>query len=90
PATSPAGNGACLIKPATRASVAELLTRLFESERRRGAPGARPQVPRFHGVRILLAEDNQVNREIAVGLLEACGIQVDLAHDGREAVERLQ
>nr|WP_301549493.1 response regulator [Duganella sp. BJB1802] len=36
-----------------------------------------------------MAEDNQVNREIAVGLLEACGIQVDLAHDGREALERL-
>ncbi|RFP17807.1 response regulator [Duganella sp. BJB488] len=90
PAASPAGNGACLIKPVTRGGVAELLARLFGSERRRGAPGARPQVPRFHAVRILLAEDNQVNREIAVGLLEACGIQVDLAHDGREALERLR
>jgi len=36
--------------------------------------------------RVLLAEDNPVNRELAVAMLEAAGLQVVLAHDGRDAV----
>jgi signal transduction histidine kinase/CheY-like chemotaxis protein/ligand-binding sensor domain-containing protein/HPt (histidine-containing phosphotransfer) domain-containing protein len=85
-----AGAELTLVKPVTRAGLADVLAQLFGAEPRRGAPGQRPQVPQFRGARILLAEDNEVNREIAVGLLEACGIQVDLAHNGRDAVERLQ
>jgi two-component system sensor histidine kinase/response regulator len=40
------------------------------------------------GVRVLLAEDNVVNQEVAVELLRAAGIVVDLAGDGAAAVER--
>ncbi|HRP34251.1 MAG TPA: PAS domain S-box protein [Gammaproteobacteria bacterium] len=42
---------------------------------------------RHAGARVLLAEDNDVNRQIAVHLLEAAGLAVDTAVDGREAVE---
>ncbi len=42
----------------------------------------------IEGMRILLVEDNELNREIACGLLEAKGAVVDCAQDGREAVER--
>ena len=38
------------------------------------------------GQRILLAEDEPVNREIGLMLLEDVGLQVDLAEDGRQAV----
>jgi CheY-like chemotaxis protein len=36
--------------------------------------------------RILLAEDNPVNRELATEMLTFLGFHVDLAEDGREAV----
>jgi len=39
------------------------------------------------GLRLLLAEDNVVNREVALELLHAVGLAVDTAGDGRQAVE---
>ena len=36
---------------------------------------------------ILLAEDNLTNQEIIVGLLEESGIHIDIANNGKEAVE---
>lgn len=39
------------------------------------------------GLRVLLAEDNDLNAEIAAQLLEAKGMVVDRAQDGRQAVE---
>lgn len=38
-------------------------------------------------VRILLVEDNPVNREVAYGMLEAFNCLIDTAENGREAVE---
>jgi two-component system sensor histidine kinase/response regulator len=40
------------------------------------------------GARILLAEDNAVNREVAVALLHAVGFVVDVAENGRVAVDK--
>ncbi|MBQ9493509.1 MAG: response regulator [Oscillibacter sp.] len=42
------------------------------------------------GLHILLAEDNAVNREIAVRLLEMCDAKVDTAEDGDIAVEKVR
>nr|WP_326165139.1 ATP-binding protein [uncultured Oscillibacter sp.] len=41
-------------------------------------------------LRILLAEDNEINREIETELLERMGFQVDPVVDGKEALERMQ
>jgi CheY-like chemotaxis protein len=40
----------------------------------------------FSGARILLVEDNEVNRQLAVELLEQEGCRVEVAVNGREAV----
>ena len=40
------------------------------------------------GKRILLAEDEPINREIAQIMLEDVGLHVDLAKDGKEALEK--
>ena len=41
------------------------------------------------GVRLLLVEDNELNQQVAAELLGAMGCQVDIAGNGREALECL-
>ncbi len=45
---------------------------------------------KFEGLRLLLAEDNEVNIELAAELLERVGIAAVVARDGAEALELLQ
>jgi CheY-like chemotaxis protein len=92
-----AGFAAMLLKPITAASLQDALARVL----RKGpaevptqmAPGRSRsaielQVRRLHaGRRVLLAEDNPVNREVAVELLSSVGLVVETAEDGREAVD---
>ena len=44
----------------------------------------------FTGKRVLLAEDNALNAEIAVELLQSIGLKVDWAEDGQKAVEMFE
>ncbi|WP_395700545.1 ATP-binding protein [Aquabacterium sp.] len=51
------------------------------------APLAEQRLREAHaGTRVLLAEDNLVNQEVARALLQATGLVVDVASDGREAL----
>ncbi|MBQ7144499.1 MAG: amino acid permease [Oscillospiraceae bacterium] len=43
----------------------------------------------FTGFKLLLVEDNEINREIATILLEDAGFELDSAENGREAVEKV-
>jgi signal transduction histidine kinase/DNA-binding response OmpR family regulator/CHASE3 domain sensor protein len=79
-----------LEKPVTKSMLIDTLVTVF-------APGTQETAhavagsggSRLRGVRILLAEDNEINRQIAVELLEGAGASVDVANNGREAVEKL-
>ena len=51
-------------------------------------PTATPHL-QVHPRRVLLVEDNEINRRVAVGLLRSRGHQVVLAENGQEAVETL-
>ncbi|QNM06966.1 PAS domain-containing hybrid sensor histidine kinase/response regulator [Qiania dongpingensis] len=41
----------------------------------------------FRGIRALLVEDNELNRQIAAEMLKLMGVQTETAEDGRKAVE---
>ena len=45
--------------------------------------------PRHSNARLLLAEDNPVNQEVATGMLEMLGYRADVAADGQEVIEAL-
>ncbi len=45
--------------------------------------------PRFHDAKILLAEDNEINQQIAVELLRVVGITTDVCNNGQEVLDKL-
>jgi len=44
-------------------------------------------IERLSGKKILLAEDNIINQEIIIGLLENSKIEIEIAENGKEAIE---
>jgi PAS domain S-box-containing protein len=89
------GLAAVVRKPASASNFHDALqTAFFEPEQRQLATPARrleaARMPQFHGLRVLLAEDNPINQEVAVELLRACGLAVDVASNGAQAVELAQ
>ncbi len=42
------------------------------------------------GTRILLAEDNDINREVACELLKSWGVEVEIAYNGKEALRKVR
>lgn len=83
--------GAALIvaKPLFESSLRAALSEISAKENH---VDAEPEVPAgdFRGRRFLIAEDNELNLEIAVELLSATGAVMETAGDGVEAVEKFR
>ena len=85
-----------LVKPVRRLELRETLACILGSPRERSKIPASGPGPKKKGrlskqvLRILLAEDNQVNQRLAMRLLEKRGHQVKVVVNGREALQALE
>lgn len=89
-----AGADGVLSKPVNQSVLQNLMQTLFgKGEKNNGAfmTGARNRASTwdFSGVRVLLVEDNEINQQVAMELLQTVGATVDVANNGREAVDAL-
>jgi two-component system sensor histidine kinase/response regulator len=67
-----------------------MLVEIFAPEHRAAAREAiKATAYELNGLRVLLAEDNTINQQIAVELLEGVGVSIDVANNGREALNML-
>ncbi len=84
-----------LTKPLSPSTLLNVLVDIFG----RGLPAKASKLKKAHemavvkeyaGAKILLAEDNEVNQLVASRILKNAGLEVDVANNGRQAVEMLQ
>lgn len=95
---SQAGIETFLPKPVNPSSLNDILSHLFLENfnlapllgHHRGLDKSslKNEVSSLKGSHILLTEDNATNQEIILGLLESSGIEIDVANNGQEAVEK--
>ena len=91
------GFSACLTKPIRQAQLRAYLEQLAKPTGKLEEPTSarvisqrRPDRLAAQRARILLAEDNAVNQEVALAILTHAGFQVDIAANGIEAISALQ
>ncbi len=89
------GVSAFLTKPVKQSTLFDVIMELFGGPRRGDAAppdGALPlfEDARYHGAPLLLAEDNPANQLVATEVLKLAGYQVDVAENGRRALEMVQ
>ncbi|MCD2516234.1 response regulator [Massilia sp. G4R7] len=83
-----AGVNGFLFKPFVGSSLSSTLAGLFAQAPRENARTGVVR-PAQHAARVLVVEDNLVNQQIARELLESQGIDVDVASNGRQALDKL-
>ena len=86
------GMAAFLVKPVSQRTLLDTLGRVLG---RAAAPAAVPAAAKaipadWPGVRVLLVEDNEINQEVACGILELAGFAITVAGDGRQAVDLVE
>ncbi len=77
-------------KPLFYSELYRTLTRLYGPQPEEETKKEDEEKISFMGRRILLVEDNELNREIATEILHEVGVIVETAQNGREAVEAVR
>ena len=83
-----AGVDMFLTKPVFASTLYNALLSVTGIDRVVRAPAEKKIRPELAGRHVLLAEDNELNREIAVELLQMVGVTVDWAANGRIALDK--
>ncbi|MBQ7739149.1 MAG: response regulator, partial [Desulfovibrionaceae bacterium] len=78
-------------KPVFRSELYQVISKVFLDSSEQPSPDPSDQVENFdlQGKRLLLVDDMEINREIAVTILSMNGMEVEEACDGDEAVARV-
>jgi signal transduction histidine kinase/DNA-binding response OmpR family regulator/HPt (histidine-containing phosphotransfer) domain-containing protein len=85
-----------LTKPLTHSTLHEALMsamgyKVIDGNRSSDRQGeSESAIAKLRGARVLLVEDNEINQELAMELLSSNGILVEVANNGREALDILQ
>ena len=84
-----AGVNAFLSKPLFKSKLVKIFTELAEKDSKEENPDHTDELMKrdFSGKRILLAEDNELNREIVVEILNMMGLEIETAENGQKCVE---
>jgi two-component system sensor histidine kinase/response regulator len=83
-----------LIKPVNQSVLLNTIMEAYGHDRHRAfhpltaQAVSREAMGAIRGARILVAEDNEINQQVAREILESAGLRVDLANNGKEAVEK--
>lgn len=86
-----AGANSFITKPLFRSRLAYRLKQFISGTATEEEKGARPLIDgSYTGRRILLVEDNAINREIAVEILSGTGMTVDTAENGQIAIDMVK
>ena len=81
---------AVLFKPINQSLLHDTLAEVMVKDSgRRRAVTPRRKLPRFEGRKVLLVEDNEINQQIAKELMLHTGMQLDVADNGRIALDML-
>jgi signal transduction histidine kinase/CheY-like chemotaxis protein len=79
-----------LTRPVSALEINDLVNRLIDgrplSEEMRNSDQRENATPTFTGLKVLVADDAEVNREVADAALRRLGIVADFVEDGRQAV----
>ena len=83
------GADAFLVEPVSSSALGDAVMRIFGSEPAAAMPVSEDSGSDLRGLRVLVVEDNDVNRQIVLELLRSAGVDCDEAASGEEAVGRL-
>jgi signal transduction histidine kinase/DNA-binding response OmpR family regulator len=78
-----------LIKPVTPSMLFDSAVEALGTDQEQSydvQAGSQLELSRLHGARVLLAEDNELNQEVALGLLKDAQMSIEIAENGEAAV----